>query len=176
MAHRRALVRAIVGGMAGALVAAGSALAALSASVANLSLPAVTSSHTAQVSTGTMTLTASDNAFPVGLGWNVTIQASSFVYSGPNNGTNIPASSFALTSAAAPVRVSGQAVDATSGPKVPAASPLGTLNVARKVLQSNALFGVGTYTQALGVSLTLPAETRAGTYTTSLTTTISLGP
>jgi hypothetical protein len=176
MAHRRAVIPGIVGGLAGVLLAAGPALAALSASVANLTLPAVTSSHMPQVSTGTMTLTASDTTFPVGLGWNVTVQASAFVYTGPNNGAPIPASSFALTSAGAPVLVSGQAVDATNGPKVPAASPLGTLNVARKVLQANALYGVGTYTQALGVSLSLPAEVRTGTYATSLTTTISQGP
>jgi len=170
------VARGLVAGMALAVMVPGLASAALSASVANLTLPAVTFSHSAQVSSGTMTLTATDTAFPIGLGWNVTIQASTFVYSGPNNGTNIPASSFALTSAAAPVLVSGQAIDATNGPKVPAVSPLGTLNTARKVLQANLLYGVGTYTQALGVSLTIPAQARAGTYTTSLTTTISAGP
>jgi hypothetical protein len=158
-----------------AALAPGLASAALSASVANFTLPPVTFSHDPQVSSGTMTLTATDTAV-VGLGWNVTIQASAFVYSGPNNGTDIAASSFALTSAADPVWISGQAIDPTNGPKVPAASPLGTLNVARKVIQANGLYGVGTYTQALGVSLMIPAQARAGTYTTSLTTTISTGP
>lgn len=175
LAIRRLATRGICAGLAIAFALPGSALAALSASVANMTLPAVTFSHGAQVSAGTMTLTATDTAF-VGLGWNVTIQASPFVYSGPNSGTNIAASNFALTSAAAPVRVSGQAVDPINGPKVPATSPLGTLDVARKVLQANLLYGVGTYTQALGVSLTIPAQARAGTYTTSLTTTISTGP
>lgn len=122
-----------------------------------------------------MTLTAGAGALDA-LGWNVTIQASTFVYSGPNGGTNIPASNFALTSAGAPVHVSGQAIDATGGPKVPAASPLGALDVARKVLQADLLFGQGVYAQALGVTLTIPAQARAGTYTTSLTTTISAGP
>jgi hypothetical protein len=175
MPHRHAAPRGILLGVAGSLLAAGSAFAALSASVANLTLAAVTSSHVVQTSSGTMTLTAADTAV-VGLGWNVTIQASAFVYSGPNSGTNIPASSFALTSAAPPVRVSGQAIDPTNGPKVPATSPVGTLDVARKVLQASALFGAGTYTQALGVSLTIPAQARTGIYTTSLTTTISAGP
>jgi Survival protein SurE len=175
MPIRRLASSGIAAGLALVLVLPGSALAALSASVANLTLPAVTFSHDPQVSSGTMTLTATDTAV-VGLGWNVTIQASAFVYSGPNSGTNIGASNFALTSAAAPVLLSGQAIDPTNGPKVPAASPLGTLDVARKVLQANLLYGVGTYTQALGVSLTVPAQARAGTYTTSLTTTISTGP
>lgn len=175
MVHRRSALRGIVVGLAGVMLAAGSAFAALSASVATLTLPAVTFANTSQASSGTMTLTATDTTI-IGLGWNVTIQAAAFIYSGPNNGTNIPASSFALTSAAAPVQVSGQAIDATNGPKVPATSPLGTLDAARKVLQSNMLYGVGTYTQALGVTLTIPAQARAGTYTTSLTTTIAVGP
>ncbi len=171
------MARGTFGGLAGALLATGSVLAALSASVADLTLPAVTYSHTNQTSSGTMTLTATDTSIiALRLGWNVTIQASAFVYSGPNSGTNIAASNFSLTSAAAPVLVSGQAIDATGGPKVPSTSPLGALDVARKVLQANLLFGGGTYTQALGVDLTIPALARAGTYTTSLTTTISVGP
>jgi hypothetical protein len=170
-----ALARGLVAGLMLAALAPERVSAALSASVANLTLPPVTFSHDPQVSAGTMTLTATDTAL-VGLGWNVTIEASAFVYSGPNNGTDIAASSFALTSAANPVHVSGQAIDATNGPKIPAASPLGTLDVPRKVLQANALYGVGEYTQALDVSLIIPAQARAGTYTTSLTTTISVGP
>ena len=174
--RRRAVTRGLAGGICAAILVAPTVLAALSASVANLTLPAVTFSHGAQTSSGTMILTASDTSIVVGLGWNVTIQASAFVYSGAFGGTSIPASNFALTAAAAPVKVSGQAVDPTNGPKVPTTSPIGSLDAARKVLQANALYGVGTYTQALDVSLTIPAQSRTGTYTTSLTTTISVGP
>jgi hypothetical protein len=176
MKHRRAVRHALAAGLAVAIVSSTSAFAALSASIANLSLPPVTFSTGVQTSTGTMTLTVTDTSPITGLGWNVTILASAFVYSGPNGGSNIPAASFVLTSAAAPARVSGQAIDPTNGPKVPATSPLGPLNIARKVLQANALSGAGTYTQALGVSLTIPARARTGTYTTSLTTTIAIGP
>jgi len=177
MSHRRAVRNALLAALATGLVSVGTAFAALSASVANLTLPAVTFANTAQTTSGTMILTATDTG-PIPLGWNVTIQASAFVYSGPNGGTNIAASSFSLTSAAAPVLVpgQGQAIDPTGGPKVPAVSPVGALNVARKVLQANLLYGVGTYTQALGVTLAIPAQARTGTYTTSLTTTISSGP
>ncbi len=170
------MIRSVLSGFGAALLASGTALAALTASVATLTLPAVTFSHGVQISTGTMILTASDTSILAGLGWNVTIQASSFVYSGSYGGTNIPAANFSLISAAAPDHVSGQAVDPVNGPKVPASNPLGTLDVARKVLQANALYGVGTYTQQLGVSLTIPAQARTGTYTTSLTTTMSIGP
>ena len=146
-----------------------------SASVANLTLGSVAASHSAQTSTGTMTLTADDSTGS-NLGWNVTILSSAFVYSGANSGSDIPASNFSLTSAAAPTRTAGQAVDATGGPRVPAISPVGTLDSARKTLQALVLFGNGTYTQALGVSLTIPADSAAGTYTGTLTTTIAAGP
>ena len=146
-----------------------------SASVANLALDAVTYSHTAQSSTGSMTL-STDDSTGTGAGWNVTIQSSAFVYSGSNSGSNIPAANFSLTSAAAPSMTAGQAIDATNGPKVPSTSPVGTLASARKVVQANADYGLGSYSQSLGVSLSIPAQSRAGTYTGTLTTTISAAP
>lgn len=148
---------------------------ARSASVANLALGGLSYSHSAQASTGTMTLTADDSTGS-NLGWNVTILSSAFVYTGINGGTDIPAANFSITSAAAPTRSAGQAVDATGGPRVPVISPVGTLDSARKTLQALVTFGNGTYTQALGVSLSIPADSAAGTYTGTLTTTISAGP
>jgi hypothetical protein len=148
---------------------------ARTASVADLTLTPLTYSNNAQSNAGTMTLTV-DDASGTGAGWNVTIQSSAFVYSGANNGTNIPAANFSLTAAATPIMTAGQAVDATNGPKVPASSPVGTLDSARKVIQANANYGLGTYTQALSVSLSVPAQSRAGTYTGTLTTTISAAP
>jgi hypothetical protein len=145
------------------------------ASVANLSMAGVTYSHSAQTNTGSMSLTADDSTGS-GAGWNVTVLSSAFVYSGTNGGTNIAAANFSLSSAAAPVSTAGQAVDATAGPKVPAISPVGALDTARKVVQAELEFGSGTYTQALGVSLNIPAQSRAGTYTGTLTTTIAAAP
>ena len=147
---------------------------ALTASVADLNLPAVTSSHVPQTSTGTMTLTVTDSA--PGAGWNVTILSSAFAYSGANGGTSIPAANLSITQAHSPVLVSGQAVDPTGGPKVPLSGATGTLDVARKTIQADVGYGGGTYTQDLGVSLVVPADSRAGTYAASLTVTISAGP
>ncbi|HUQ78657.1 MAG TPA: WxL domain-containing protein [Patescibacteria group bacterium] len=144
-----------------------------SASVADLTLASVAYSHSGQSSTGSMTLTADDSSGS-GAGWNVTIISSAFVYSGSNGGTNIAASNFSLTSAATPVQTAGQAVDTTDGPYASVTS--GALNAARKTVAANAGFGQGTYTQALGVSLTIPAQSRVGTYTGTLTTTISAAP
>jgi hypothetical protein len=146
-----------------------------SASVADVTLAAVNYSHSAQTNTGSMTLTADDSS-GTGAGWNVTILSSAFVYSGANSGTNIPAANFSITSAAAPTATAGQAIDATGGPKVPATGSTGTLDVARKTIQADAGFGQGTYTQGLNVSLNIPAQSRAGTYTGTLTVTISAGP
>ena len=145
------------------------------ASNANLTLPSVAYAHTAQTSTGSMTLTADDSTGS-GAGWNVTILSSAFAYTGANSGTNIPAANFSLSSAAAPVMTAGQVIDATGGPKVPTISPLGTLDTARKTVQANVGFGLGTYTQALGVSLSIPAQSRVGTYTGTITTTIAAAP
>lgn len=146
-----------------------------SASIPNLSLPSVVYSHSAATGTGTMTLTADDSTGS-NVGWNVTIQSSDWVYSGGNGGSNVPAANLALTSASAATRTAGQAVDGVGGPKVPSISPVGTLDTARKVLQAAILFGNGTYTQTLDVSLAIPAQSAAGTYTGTLTTTISAAP
>jgi hypothetical protein len=149
------------------------------ASVADLPFTAVAYSHSAQTATGSMTLTADDSTGS-NAGWNVTILSSAFVWSagtgGATSGTDIPAADFSLTSAAAPTMTAGQAVDATGGPMVPTTSPVGTLDTARKTVQANTTFGNGTYDQALGVSLTIPADSAAGTYTGTLTTTISAAP
>ena len=150
----------------------------LTASVADLTLGCVAYQNAAHDVTGTMTLTADDSTGS-GAGWNVTIVASAFVWVGTaNGGIDIPAAKFALTSAAAPTLIAGQVVSATAatGPQVTPASPLGTLDTARKTLSATAAYGAGTYSQALGVTLTIPAQSRVGVYTGTLTTTITSSP
>jgi hypothetical protein len=150
----------------------------LTASVADLTLTSVPYQNAAHNVSGTMTLTADDSTGS-GAGWNVTIVASAFVWVGTaNGGANIPAANFALTSAAAPTMIAGQVVSvaASTGPQVPPTSPFGTLDSARKSLVATAAYGQGTYTQALGVTLTIPAMSRVGTYTGTLTTTITSAP
>lgn len=147
-----------------------------SSSIADLTLGAVSYSHSAQASTGTMVVTADDSSGS-GAGWNVTVQSSAFVYSGPNGGTNIPATNFSITSASGATATAGEPVDVIGGPKVPLTfTTPATLDVARKTLQAELTFGEGTYTQNLGVSLAIPAQSRVGTYTGTMTVTISSGP
>ena len=150
----------------------------LTASVADVTLASVAYQNNAHDVTGSMVLTADDSTGS-GAGWNVTIQSSAFAWVGTaNGGTDIPAAKFALTTAGPAVLVAGQAVGvaAATGPQVPALSPLGTLDSARKVLVATAAYGAGTYTQALGVTLTIPAQSRVGVYTGTLTTTITSAP
>ena len=150
----------------------------LTASVADLVLPGVAYQNGAHNVTGTMVLTADDSTGS-GAGWNVTIQSSALAWVGTaNGGIDIPASKLALSSAAAPTSIAGQAVSValSTGPQVPPTSPLGTLDTPRKVLVATAAYGAGTYTQALGVTLTIPAQSRVGVYTGTLTTTITSAP
>jgi hypothetical protein len=159
------------------------ASAALTASVENLEMPAVPYSHHPQTTSGRAVLTATDSSLYVplvgnllGIGWHVTGQTSALVYSGPNQGTSIPAANLSVASVEAPVAQTGsQPIHPIGGPRA-AASPAGSLDTPRKVLQANSGYGAGTYTQGIALSLTIPANTRAGTYTATLTTTISTGP
>ena len=182
---------AVAVGTSALLVAtlAGSALAAntvtqaitgsgLTASVADLTMPSVAYQNAAHDVTGTMVLTVDDSTGS-GAGWNVTIQSSAFVWVGTaNGGDNIPATAFALTSAAPPTLIAGQAIGAalSTGPQVPPTSPLGSLDTPRKTLVATAAYGAGTYAQSLGVTLSIPAQSRVGVYTGTLTTTITSAP
>jgi len=155
----------------------------LTAAVANLTLAGVISTHAAQASTGKMILTVDDST-GTGAGWNVTEQVSSFVYSGPFSGTAIPAADFAITSVDAASSSAGQAIDVTGtdgAPTGPQSGNMtggvtGSLDSPVKVLHAGATFGQGTYGQGINVTLTVPADSRAGAYTGTLTTTVIAAP
>jgi hypothetical protein len=150
----------------------------LTASIADVTLPDVAYQNAPHAVTGAMALTVDDSTGSAA-GWNVTVLASDFVWVGTaNGGQDIPAARFVLTSADAPTKVAGQAVSValSTGPQVPPTSPLGTLDSARKVLVATAAYGSGTYQQNLGVTLTIPGQSRVGTYTGTLTTTITSAP
>ncbi len=145
----------------------------LTASYADLTIASVAYSHAVQTTASQdMTLTADDSTGS-GDGWNVTVLTSDFEYTGDNGGTAIPAVNFVFGTPDAPTATAGQAVDGTNGPT---AGVGGALDAAKKVISANADFGQGTYTQTVGAQLTIPAQSRAGTYTGTLTTTISTGP
>ena len=143
----------------------------LAASAADLALDAATFSTVAQDSQVNLTLSATQNGC-AGQGWNVTVQASDWIRE--SGGSAIPANAFMLTQAEIPATLSGQTINAVGGPRL--VNNLGTLNLSRKVLQANAGFGLGSYSQVLGVKLTIPTTALPGTYTSVVTTTITTGP
>jgi hypothetical protein len=140
-----------------------------SASIADVALDAVSYSHSDQLQSGTLVLSADDSTGS-DAGWNVTVQTSAFTRAG---GGSVPAANFVLGTPATPSMTAGQAVDGTDGPL---AGVGGGLDSARKVVFANEGFGKGTYTQDLPVSLTVPGQSLAGTYSATLTVTISAGP
>ncbi len=180
----RRLLRALAATGASAMLSLAiplQAWAALSASVADFTMAALPYSHTHQTATGTLSLTATDTGTCILLicsnnGWHVTIQASDFAYSGPNVGSAIPGANLSITQAHPPSRLSGQAIDPQGGPHVPASNSTGTLDTPRETLEARDNFGLGSYRQLIDVSLVVPGQSRAGTYRTTLTVTISAGP
>jgi hypothetical protein len=171
--HRRPLIATLTGSTL-AIVLVLPTLAATTASIANLTLAAVTVKHVAQNQPGTLALTVTDT---VGLGWNVTVQSSAAKYSGAFGTTpanDIPAANLSLGTPATPVWVSGQLINGTNGPK--AVGTGGVLGSPIKVINANSGYGKGTYTQSLPLSVSVPANPRQGTYTATLTVTITAGP
>jgi hypothetical protein len=149
----------------------------LTASVSDLDLPSVVYRNEAHDVTGTMVVTADDSR-GTGAGWSVTVQGSAFVYAGAAGGTDIPASAFALTSAQEPTLIAGQPVSliAANGPQIPPEIVYGSLATPIKTIRATAAYGAGSYNQDLEVTLTIPGQSAVGTYTGTLTTTISATP
>lgn len=141
---------------------------ARTAAVTGPTLAAVTTSHSAQDSTGTSAL-AVDDLTGTGAGWEVSEVVTDFIYSGAYSGTDIPAANFSIVPATptSPNSASLTGVSAGSG---------GTLDTARIVLSATAGNGVGSYAQDSDATLTVPADARVGTYTATLTTTITAAP
>lgn len=172
------------------LIAVSPASAALSASVDGVVLPEVVTSHEVQVTSGRIVLTATDDTATCvppdpelgteasGDGWHVSVHASPLVYSGIHAGIELPASALAVESVdPVPMHIDGPSmIDPTHGPKVPATSPVGSLDSPRIILTANPGYGCGTYTEGINLSLTIPADTIAGAYTSTISTTITTGP
>ncbi|MDN4616343.1 hypothetical protein P5G50_17985 [Leifsonia sp. F6_8S_P_1B] len=155
----------------------------LTASASDVTLPAVATAHTDQDSPGSLTITADDST-GTGAGWHVTEQVSDLVYSGSSAGTDIPASNLSITSVGAASVTAGQAID-TSGTDAAPTGPqsgnvtsgvTGTLDSPVTVFVAGPDHGQGTYTLPVDLNLTVPADSRVGTYSGTLTTTITSAP
>jgi len=141
----------------------------LTASIANLGLDAKSYSHLEQDSIGNMTLSV-DDLRGNGDGWNVQVLSGAFVLGAGSSGHDISASAFSIGTPGDPASVAGQ--DETQV----AAGSGGSLDQARTVISAAAGRGMGSYTQDLPVTLAIPADAYAGTYTAQLTVTANDGP
>ena len=99
-------------------------------------------------------------------GWNVTVSATNFAYSGPNSGSPISSSNLTLTGSTTLPIETGMSAPATSG----------SLGSALKVLSASPSHGIGTYSQTLTLNLNVPAGVIAGTYQATVTIAVASGP
>jgi hypothetical protein len=148
-----------------ATVAVASGNVAVTASP-SVPLTGVTAAHTAQDASGTVTVGVDDTT-GTGDGWSVTQKVSDFTYTdGGNAGATIGAANFSVTSVGAVTHESGVDDETTV-----TAGGAGALDTARPVLSAAAEGGEGSYTAPVTVNLTIPADSRAGTYQATITTT-----
>jgi hypothetical protein len=108
-------------------------------------------------------------------GWNVTFSATNFV----DGSNNIPNTSFTFNPTGGSISlVSGQAINATNGPKETGGGAV-DMSAARKVVTTLANYGKGRYDYtplAGNFSLSVPATTLIGSYASTLTATVASGP
>lgn len=143
----------------------------LSATGSPVTFSALDYSHSSQNTTGTESITV-DDLTSSGAGWNVTVVASDLT--GPAGSTAIPASGLTITTAA----------DATADSTDPSADLTGitasgggsALNAAVKVLSAAAGDGNGAYDQSLALSLAVPGNQLAGSYSGTITVSVNTGP
>jgi hypothetical protein len=144
----------------------------MSASTTDLHLSPLTFSYASQGIIGEVQISATDATTPES-GWSVNLQADDFT--GP---ATIDAANLEVYYVDAPVAVAGQAINA-GGPKIPGFTALGSISTrtgGRNVMHALAGSGKGTYTENVGLQLTLPAQAPVGDYHTTLTVSITAAP
>ncbi|GAA1145563.1 hypothetical protein [Nesterenkonia lutea] len=143
----------------------------LSASAEDVALAAVTTSHAAQTTSGTVNL-AVDDSTGTGDGWSVTQVVSDFGYTdGGNAGDAIAAEHFVVSSVGTVSALAG-----ADGAETVDVGTAGSLGTERTVLSAAAENGEGSYTVPLSVDLNIPEGSRAGAYAAVLTTTTAATP
>jgi hypothetical protein len=168
-----ALACVLVGGLAAPAFADSGSQAASHASVTagdrsatlagDITFPAVNASHADQAATTQATSVDVNDLSGADAGWNVSIVASDLAGTA---GATIPAADVSLASFGALTSVSG----ATTGVSAGSAGAIGS---AVTLVSASATHGVGEYTQAFSLGLTVPGDSLAGSYTGTLTVTIA---
>jgi hypothetical protein len=131
-------------------------------------------SHTVTTITGTMLLTVDDRSGS-GAGWAVSVQASDFSWSPSINSAAESADDIANTALKIGVGVISTVHGDPRSALIPAGS-IQTMDASHIMLTAHTNDGEGAYTTPLTLALTVPANARAGNYTSTLTTTMSVSP
>ena len=138
-----------------------------------IAFPAVSADHNIQSATAQLTSIEVNDLSASNAGWNVTVVSSALVgTSGPAlslDGT-IAGSNLSVASYGALAVASGDTVGVTTNivPGTPA-----TIGTPIILLKAPVGYGVGDYTQAFNVGLSMPADSLAGDYAGTLTVTIA---
>lgn len=128
-------------------------------------------SHLDQVFSGVSTLTIDDSS-GTGLGWAVTEQVSDVTWvsnGGAVAGVTVAAADYSVSSVDAVSTIAGQAWSGST-------AVAGALDSPVTVLAANVGAGSGRYTVPVNFTLRLPGTSRIGSYTATLTTTMSVSP
>jgi hypothetical protein len=160
--------------LAGALAFSASALAAFSLTIGTAPGFSVTLTGADQTPTYTVPLTVTNTGGTANGGWNLTITSTRFATGG---GATFATTASAVTGVAVGTCSGGgcnQPVNAIAYPvSVPAAS---TAPAAVKFFNAAANSGGGTVTVTPTVSVAVPGNSFAGTYTSTLTISLNTGP
>lgn len=168
------LTRVLAGTTSGeSFVSAAVTPGSITASLSDVQFGAVTFSHDGQIVDSSATLIADDQT---GLltGWGVTVQASALQWTSPGETTNEARN---IAPDRLSISVAGNVHTAAgaefNGTVLPSAS---ALNSAVTVMAAGTEQGSGRYEVPVALQLSIPANAASGTYTGTLTTTISAAP
>lgn len=126
---------------------------------------AIPYSFSASTETASTTLSIEDLR-GTGAGWKISVEASNLV----SGADTIPNTGLSFSAVGNPVLVDGQAIDPTNGP-LRSGPTTASLNSARELVEAQANYGEGSYTQALTLDVQIPALQDAGTYSGTFTIT-----
>lgn len=146
---------------------------ALDASFADFAFANTLYSFSAQNVTDASTLTVSDES-GTAAGWHVTVEASDLTANGATDVINDENLTF--TALGTPADVAGQPRHVTDGPNSVPAGVGQTLDAPVEIVDANAGYGEGEYTQAATLQVSIPAMQDSGVYSGTLLVTATAGP
>lgn len=130
---------------------------------------------TDQTASYTLPITLTDSR-GTGLGWNMTITSTQFTTGGASPNT-LPTSASTITAVSSSCKPGSTCTNPTNSVTYPLGLPSGaTAPTAVKLMNAALLTGLGKFTVTPTVSVSVPANSFAGTYTSTITLAVVSGP